>query len=340
MFRNHDLVEELEVYRPIGDRVVLISFDPWAVHTGKWQPMLRRILAEGFRIIAFDRSRLVEEQIEQVYRKNHPIHETSAWHLPRHVYTLGVTFTLLLMTEPGDTPAPVRMKALKGVSSPLIHHAGQLRHDFRAPNKSLSLMHSSDDWDSTAHEALVFFSPDELHHALSDPHAERSDAYAHALLTEDTHENLEAVREIAPTQLIQKLRLRLLELLAAMGTTPDTTARILDAWRQSAQPSPEGQEDVPAEAARFVALMSAQRADLEALKLVCPPTIAQPRRYVRHRDPVALFNLLEALSLPEAYATVDVEHLLAAARFPLDRWEDLLLRTTLFHFSEVQRVNA
>jgi len=142
--------------------------------------------------------------------------------------------------------------------------------------------------------------------------------YAHALLAEDAHENLEPVREIASTQLIQKLRLRLLELLTANAATAETAAPMLSTWRQSAQLALEEREDVPFEAARFVALMGTQRADLEALKLTCPQSIASPRRYVRHRDPVALLNLLEALSLPEG----------------------LLLRTTLFHFSEIQRVNA
>jgi nucleoside diphosphate kinase len=337
MFRNSDLLREFEIYANLERNVVLVSFDPWAVHSRKHLLMLQRMLAEGFRVLAFDHSRLTEADIEQVYRKNHPIGERTAWHLPRHVYSLGITCTVLLFHQDAGIPAVARMKELKGNSSPLVQQPGQLRYDFRAPNKSLSLVHSSDDWESTLHEGFVFFSPAQLHACFNDIGTPRFDRCERTLLHSSSHEGMEIVREQAATGLLFRLRVRLVEQLA--GACDPTIARtLLERWHHMLEEDVLAL-DVKTEHARYIALVAGEQRHMEALlQSLSTRKVDVPRRYVRYRGLATAAGLLWVLSRPADYPYVEVERLLAGSPVALDKWEDLLLRTTLFHSSELEHV--
>src|ERR1700694_2728275 len=154
-FRNQDTLRRLDRFRALADRLVFVFFDPWTLLTQTAEPLVHAILAHGFSVAAISRRRLEESDVEQIYRKNLPIRPDNAWHIPRQVYLMGTSLGLLLHHR--SAKATDLLRRIKGKANPAANSPGLLRYDFRAPNRSLSLLHSSDTWEDTIHEALVFF---------------------------------------------------------------------------------------------------------------------------------------------------------------------------------------
>ena len=131
--------------------------------SGKVLPLVTRIAEAGFLLLDYEFRNLGEADAEEIYRTNTPIRDGAQWHAARRVYEMGVSVGLLFGVD-GNEDACTRMYSLKGRSNPMLTSRGELRHDFRAPNRSLSLMHSSDDEARVMREAAVFFSPARLQH--------------------------------------------------------------------------------------------------------------------------------------------------------------------------------
>jgi nucleoside diphosphate kinase len=334
-FRNDDTLARFERHREAERSVVFVFLDPWAVMGGTAAPLLDRILGEGFSVLARAHRRLREGDAEQIYRKNRPISGTHAWHVAREVYGMGTSWGLLLHRAAGVESAAEGMVRIKGRADPRRGTPGQLRHDFRAPNRSLSLMHSSDDWESAVHEALVFFTPAQMERALDAACAGEPPAASRAA-PDAWDEGMESVVPRSPFALLAALRLRALRALPGAEGSPAGNALaavwgpLLDALRV----------DRPVmDAARlYLRGAEAEQEPLAAL-LRAPASAASedgwPRLY-HGAEPRAdgILRLLRVLGDPPRYGRADGDALGRESGLLRDRWEALLFRTTLFDFDD------
>ena len=335
-FRNHDTLRRLARHHSLADRLVFVFFDPWTLLTQTAEPLLRAICAHGFSVASLRCCRLEEGDVEQIYRKNLPIRPDNAWHLPRQVYLMGVSLGLLLYHC--DAKATDLLSRIKGKANPAVNARGHLRYDFRAPNRSLSLMHSSDTWEDTLHEALVFFGPHVLEHALEQ--IERQPPVG-AVPAPSWDLGLEVIRRSSPSSLLVRVRLRAAAALRRVSSahSPEVL-RALDSltclWNEHVAADDASSPVIEAMRA-YLGLVQSERPLLRGL-LDCSPstyTLEYQRLYHRAEDPAAdLLRLLSVLNRPEEYVHVNTEALLRSIGVLRDRWEELLFKTTLFNFDD------
>lgn len=80
----------------------------------------------------------------------------ATWWLDGLTFLQGPILTLLVYAADSGSDVHDELVALKGPADPKLGRPGQIRHDFASENKSLALVHSGDDWLSSAREYLVF----------------------------------------------------------------------------------------------------------------------------------------------------------------------------------------
>jgi nucleoside diphosphate kinase len=113
---------------------------------------------------------------ERLYQYNlstlNPQNMVGAWWLTSRVLAMGPSIAALLVMPPSaGADAHAAISRIKGPSDPYRTKPGELRHDFRATNVAMNLIHSSDDPLLSAHEFLLFAPPTVLHHALDTAYA-------------------------------------------------------------------------------------------------------------------------------------------------------------------------
>ncbi len=329
----------------MSSSVVFVFFDPWTVVGGKSLGMVNSMLASGFQLLDFEFRSLRESDAEEIYRPNHPIRIGSQWHVARRVYDMGRSLGVLMAHRDAGACACTLMRQLKGRACPPLNAPGTLRYDFGAPNRSLSLMHSSDDEGHLEREAPVFFPAARLEVARRrsrNGEASACSAAAVGQLEESAiiEAGAERFQDPGLLALLARLRLRVARLLepAAQGAGAGV---LLEAyrwhWQQEAS-STGASLSVPDQARRYLGLVRGEGALLDpllaALQAV-PYGPAGPANWYRP-DPLqvgAAPALLRALANPSGYSRWNASRTLWPGLLA-DRWEEILLDTTLIHFDD------
>lgn len=299
--------------------------------------MVQRMAAEGFRVLDYQCRFLGEVDAEEIYRQNHPVREGTQWHVARLVYGMGQSLGLLLGTTQAGSDACERMTALKGRSAPCMNRPGVLRYDFRAPNRSLSLMHSSDGDAEVERESAVFFEAQRLYAARHE--VQFVDRTEELLGELPALIGMESFDVPALGTLFARLRCRVSDLLSCAGLDSKLFESALRCYKLHWLPmacATDCHHSVEQQSQDYLNRLNAEH-DLVRALTECLPTarttaagaFARPPRV----DASRLVAILVRLSEPASYASWDI-----AADLPLkgllDRWESLYLRTSLVHFGD------
>jgi hypothetical protein len=197
-------------------------------------------------------------------------------------------------------------------------------------------MHSSDDWESTLNEALVFFPPETLESCFKDPHR-RFGRAEEALLRSGFYDGFETIRSPTALELLLRLRLRTLDQLADLCDA-QLTRPLFQLWTKHLGESVEAMS-VAQETDLYLQIVDHET--MAVCRLIasvgsCQTRGTPPRRYVRSpASRSALLETLRVLNRVDDYPYVDTDRMLSSSALIVDRWENLLLRTTFFHFNEL-----
>jgi nucleoside diphosphate kinase len=330
-YRNQDFILDLEIYSHLENRLVFVFFDPWTIRQKKINAIVNSILAKGFKILLFNYKILNDSEVEQIYRKNPPITMKTAWHLPKEVYTMGESCGILFYHENPNCIASEVMKKIKGKSHPLLTNKGQIRYDFRAPNKSLSLMHSSDDWYSMLNECSPFFSKKTLMKSFNKfPFKEETSFFLCG-----HHESMEYVREQSATNLLLKLRIRIIDILLREGDTSTEGNLLKEFWIAKSEVD-YLTFPVRKEVLEYTKIALEEHDLLEAFiqTLSSKQSYYFPRLYHNNCHTAEYVNALKMLHDINQYEYMDGDLIVKKLPIFYDQWEQLLFKTTLFHFNE------
>jgi nucleoside diphosphate kinase len=301
--------------------------------------MLDAMESLGFRILDYEFKSLTEADAEEIYRTNHPIREGNSWHVARLVYSMGRSLGLLLGVSNPAACACAQMQRFKGKANPSLSVAGQLRYDFLAPNRCLSLMHSSDDFAKVRAESAVFFTTDRLDVACRAARTGvKSDIEMRNLLAGARSElGIESINEPGVGALFARVRLRLTRDLDSVlsSTARATLATFRSLWEPMSRE--EGRRPVLAEAARYMQIVAQERPILDTfaaqLEVAHETHLLEFYRPGR-QDLSVVLNCLGALNETRHYPRWDSEAQLPQSVL-FDRWERLLFRTHLFNFDDL-----
>lgn len=328
---------------PERSPIVFVFFDPWTLGTGRLSGMVGGILDRGFTLLDFEFKTLSEADAEEIYRTNHPIREENSWHIARLVYPMGRSVGFLFGRRDAHSCACASMQRLKGKANPSLNKTGQLRYDFMAPNRCLSLMHSSDNLTQVKREALVFFSADRIDKACV---CARENGCGLAGATQNMAENddelgLERIDEPGVGTLFARIRLRLIKALQHRQNPPRSRQGLLSAYREIWEPlsKESGRRPVLAEAADYLRVVQQEEPLLNAIiapvesSALDEGCIAQFYR-PHHHEPSLLLQCLRVLNRPQLYPKWDGVRQLPPGML-YDRWEQLLFTTHLFNFDDL-----
>jgi nucleoside diphosphate kinase len=337
-YRNKDIIGDLATFSHLQNKVVFVFFDPWTIRHHKLKKIVQRIMKYGFEILAFNFHLLKESDIEQIYRKNPPITMKTSWHLPREVYEIGQSCGILFYLDDPNTTATELMKNLKGKSNPVLNGPGKLRYDFRAPNKSLSLMHSSDDWDSTLNESTVFFSQNHLKKVFSKVSTRQFLINKRSMINGTYYDGMEYIKEQSATNLLLKIRLRILNLIDVESYTQLRVADLKRMWGYYLKRD-FLQLTVEQEVKEYLAIINYEESllkDLVSQINSLQHIVTYPRLY--QYNTIRLSSLADSLMIlnnVKYYSYIDGSKITDTIPVFFDQWEKLLFKTTLFHFEEL-----
>jgi nucleoside diphosphate kinase len=322
--------------------LVFVFFDAWTLVTGRHPGMIDHILRHGFRLLDFEFKTLSEADAEEIYRTNHPIREGNSWHVARLVYPMGRSLGLLFGLSDPDSCACVRMQRLKGKANPSLSRAGQLRYEFLAPNRCLSLMHSSDTLDQVKREGAVFFTVERLEraHAAARDGAANSGGLTRELADANAEIGIEKIEEPSLGTLFGRIRLRLVKELQRANPTlsqDNSLGSYRALWVASSRGTPRA--PVMAEAQQYLPLVARERPLLEAIAASIHRPAQERDVYAEYyrppaQEPVSILHCLQILNRPDIYSRWDSSRQLPHELLH-DRWERLLFRTHLFNFDDL-----
>jgi hypothetical protein len=330
-FRNADVLGRLSAFRAAAANLSFVLLDPWAIHSRRGPRIVEMLREQGFRLLDFRYLRLTDTDLEQLYRKEDPVNfdPAAGWELFKEARTIGTSCGLLLHSsqpEPGLALKKIKGKAFVPVEG--------LRYRLRAFNNTIDYLHSSDDEPSTLYEAPVVFSPAALEASLA-VSADVAAMDAERRFHSDAYLGSERIVEQPATTLLVRLRLRIAAILAAeTGVAPDI--ELMRLWNHHVA------KDflscpVADETATYLSLLERERPHVDCYLRRVQASAGEgwyPRIYVASPDVRGLLVALETLTRPERYATADHNALVRYAPVFIDRWEEILFKTTLYHFEE------
>jgi nucleoside diphosphate kinase len=337
-YRNEDVIEDLQPFTCLANRIVFVFFDPWTIRVGKVPSIIKYICAKGFKVLASNYTLMKEGDIEQIYRKNPPITMKTSWHLPREVYSMGESCGLLFYLEDNSMEASSLMKTIKGKSNPVLNEAGCIRYDFRAPNKSLSLMHSSDDWFSMLNECTIFFSKDFLKKKFNTLLRGEILFEPPCLSQLQPYASMVCIKEEAASSLLIKIRLRILQILINEDIVDVGATELMQLWKEY-MVYDFLRHDVKEEMTIYDALIEREAPFISVIIDAFHHNqlnLKSPRLYQYSIQPGNLILTLQMLNQPQNYSLIDGDEILRLAPVFYNQWEKLLFKTTLFHFQELK----
>jgi nucleoside diphosphate kinase len=327
--------------------VVFVFLDAWTLVTGRQAAMVGRMVSHGFRLLDFEFKTLSEADAEEIYRTNHPIREGNSWHVARLVYPMGRSLGLLFGVGDPSSCACERMQRLKGKANPALNKPGQLRYDFLAPNRCLSLMHSSDNLSQCRREGAVFFTSDRIEQACrSALDGTVSSGGPMRELTQASSEmGLERIDEPGLGTLFARIRLRItkeLERLCSAVAARTALASYRAHWEALSRGT--SRDPVVTEASRYLRLVAREKPLLEAITGAFESASRLRGVYAEYyrppaHEPLSLVRCLQVLNTPAVYPRWDAIRQLPDDML-FDPWEWLLFRTHLFNFDDLLSATA
>lgn len=304
--------------------IIFVFFDPWSVYQNYHRQITMQIIENGYNLVRYRFKKLTDSDIEQVYRKNTPISSERSWHIPKEIYTMGVSCGLLLAFHSGRDGYD-DLKKLKGKSQPLLNSQGTIRFDYKAPNKSLSLLHTSDDFESTLLEGAVFFSKDEIL-MVQAPHARFN-------LFSEYHVPCAAINQTSAVCLLLKVRLRILEGLKKESNDNFNTLEVLVfKYLNNDFSSLTVEEETKIYLDFIREEEQTLRTELGFSEVFCSSI---PTWYSYSLNLNYWKEGLKVLNNVKSYPHVNSKAFIDSIPVFYDPWEEVLFKTTLFHFPEL-----
>lgn len=318
--------------------IVFVFFDPWTVYTLKHYSITKSILSHGFDILNFSYCKLYENHIELIYQKNHPIKESSSWHIPRQVYKLGHSCGMLLYSKNKSILSASKiLKKIKGKSSPFLNKPGCIRYDFKAPNKSLSLLHTSDDFESSLKECRPFFPKLNIEECILE-YFSKSKSLISNLFFEKNFKPIGQINECSFVNLILRIRLRILEIIFL--NAKDLKKRDIYFFIKKYSEIDFSNISLIEEMHTYINFVKEEKEIL-----ACFIRDFYDSYNERKTDDVSwgecridintLVSSLKLLNNIYIYSSLDTNDFIKKTPVFLDKWEKLLFKTTLFHFNDV-----
>ncbi|MBB4041643.1 nucleoside diphosphate kinase [Microvirga flocculans] len=153
---------------PALGSLAMLLLKPDAIRSGKADGILAAIFDKGYHAVAaLPVLNPRERYFEDLYKFNLTLrnsqNQIASWWVNRQLYTMGPSL-IMVVTRPGPLPASLHaeLASLKGPSNPYQARPGDLRYDFAGCNRSVNLIHTSDDPVSMARELLIFTDPERL----------------------------------------------------------------------------------------------------------------------------------------------------------------------------------
>lgn len=321
--------------------VTFVFLDSWTLNTDRVDGMLHAMEQHGFIVMGHQYKTLCEADAEEIYRINKPIREDNSWHVARLVYPMGRSLGLLLARRDGAC-ACESMRRLKGKANPRLQRKGELRFDFMAPNRCLSLMHSSDDLSQVYREGAVFFGRERIADSLV---ASRAGIYGEGShwrgVDTSIGTGIERIEEPGLGALFARVRMRIAMVLK-MGTfgRREASQKVIEDYMAiwADMSTRTGRKHVLDEAQDYLELVERERPVLDRVLQVYRAAALEPCQYAElYRtdwlETERLVQCLWVLSQPSRYPRWDVERQLLTGVL-YDRWEILLFKTHLFNFDD------
>jgi len=258
---------------------------------------------------------------ERLYQWNlstlNPQNMVGSWWLTASVLNAGPSVAALLaLPEAAMSPA-ARIAAVKGPSDPYKASKGQLRHDLRATNVAMNLVHSSDDPLSAAHEFLLFAEPADLRSALDAVERlaadDRTRRHHRALALLDDVANEYPTCDVDPVATLVALKEQVRA--TADNAVCVATERCYEAYAGIAA----GHQSPTGRWLAFCAVAQHERAALHALSCADEAT-----------------SLMTLLATPAGWGPKTVDEVLSVTHrlgFSVATWPRLVLETT-WHYAE------
>lgn len=305
--------------------IVFVFFDPWSIHQNYHYHITKNIIERDFELIRYCFKRISDSDIEHIYRKNTPINNDRSWHIPKQIYTMGVSCGLLFSFSQGKD-GYTELKNLKGRSQPLLNQIGTFRYDYKAPNKSLSLLHSSDDFESTLSEGSIFFSNFESKSVTKEQCTNN--------FFSDFHEPSFRLKQTSAIKLLLHLRLRILELIEDNSTFFNCSTEI--ALINTYLKVDFNVLSVREETEVYLNFVSKEEDIINPiLSILSSDAVKIPQWYSHSVNIGYLLEGLRILNDINNYPFINSESFIQNLPIFYDKWEEVLFKTTLFHFPEL-----
>ncbi|WP_315792639.1 MULTISPECIES: nucleoside-diphosphate kinase [unclassified Bradyrhizobium] len=317
-------------HRLLKDTIFTIIL-PDAIKGGKLLEISRRCIDEGYiPILTKVIMKSPERKFEELYKFNiannigeycAEIDRGGMWWLNRRAYSTCPVVAMVLRKVSRILVTPhTDFRKLKGVASPYAAQPGQLRHDFEAVNRSLSLMHSSDEPLSTVRELRIFAGDAAFGDLVVRARQAQTQSGLQSLCRECMFElqRSEAALRIfrEQTDFLKILNGIKLRVLADSGGHKLRGSSLL----QREMEIVNTEEALAQRTRNFIKLARKSTASLSGLA-----------------GTDALSRCFALLSEPEAFSADvarDITHLLQAIEIPFTEWEEIVLLTSMHHWKE------
>jgi nucleoside diphosphate kinase len=140
-------------------RTALLLITPDAVRRRLGTEVVHRLADAGFRVAGHRLWHTAPADLDAFHRRNAPVaRDPALYRLIQDLFALGPLLALAVQEGAGHPPDGVhrRLAELKGRGDPAYAAPGSIRKDLRSINTVLNIIHSSDDAEDTAREAVPF----------------------------------------------------------------------------------------------------------------------------------------------------------------------------------------
>ncbi|GAA1796031.1 nucleoside-diphosphate kinase [Planosporangium flavigriseum] len=144
---------------PLMQRVAMIIIKPEAVVGGRAVPIIEFLESHAFVPILFRRVQLTRNLINTIWRYQWNVATLDRLDLAESLYCAGEGVLVICRDDlfDNETPAPVRLRKLKGPAQPELRTPGHLRTAIAAPNRTMSMVHACDEPVDLIRETSILF---------------------------------------------------------------------------------------------------------------------------------------------------------------------------------------
>lgn len=346
-YKNYDLIKNIKDKKKISSNLVFTFFDPYLVRTGELYDVIEHITKYGFRVAKFNYKKLKEYDVEQIYRKNAPCFNLN-WHIARKIYQIDISCGVIFYRYKDAT---FNMKKLKGKSKNFFDNNVDetVRGKFQSPNKYISLMHSSDDWNSFLNESLIFFNIGEIEDLIEKTEQKKLDNIyfdkVESSINESYHYQLGFcnIKKFKAFEFLIQLRLRILSRISNSKFCEFEVDEIKKYWYSNLILMSD--YSIKDKFNTYSYIIDKEKLFIRELSesIIKKDMISYKRLYMHETsyiDVTILLELLEKLNNIDSYNKIDCEYYFKTTDIFYNGWEEILFETTVSLFVENQKGNA